>query len=426
MSGEMSVLLAHTMTAPHVQQPARALYEAGLLSRYITGVRDRPDAFSQRTLCTVARLVGFDLAAQLRKRVVTEVPSALVEDHPWGELLRLLSSRLDRSGRLTDRVWERTETAFDRLVARRLNPKIHQAVYGFEYTARHTFERARKLGLKCIYDVPAPEPRFVQDLIEREVARFPELRTPFFLHSAAREPARIAYRRHEWNDAGLVIAASNFTRDSFARAGLDVSKVRVVPYGAPPCAPAEEARTGGSAGRGPIRFLWAGTFSIRKGAHYLLEAWRAANLGAHAQLDVFGSQGLPARLVTPSPVGVVFHAPVSRAELMAWYQRADILLFPTLCDGFGMVATEAWSRGLPVLTTSNAGAADFLKPNENGLLVPPGDTTALATALTWCVEHRNELQAMRPAAHSTAANWQWHDYRAALGGAVKTFLASRS
>jgi glycosyltransferase involved in cell wall biosynthesis len=420
----MSILLFHTMTAPHVQQPARALHEAGLLHRFVTGLREKPDAASQRFACQLARLTGYDLAAQLRKRAVTEIPLHLVEDHPWGEWLRLLVGRCDRVGRLSDLVWERTEKAFDRTVARQLDDRI-RAVYGYEYSSRQTFARAGQLGIARIYDVPAPEPRFVQNILDREVARFPELQSPFYHHTAARETTRIAYRRAEWDAADLVIANSRFTRESFALAGCDVSKVRVVPYGAPAPVSLEAARAGGTHGQGPVRMLWAGTFGIRKGAHYLLDAWREANLGAHATLDVFGSQALPARLITPQPEGITFHSPVPRAVLMEHYQRADILLFPSLCDGFGMVATEAWSRGLPVLTTSHAGAVDLLRHEENGLLVPPADVGSLAAALQWCVAHRDALRAMRPAAQATAAAWQWTDYRRALASAVAPVLSRR-
>lgn len=419
----MSILLFHTMTAPHVQQAARALHEAGLLHRYVTGLREKPGALTQRAARAISKLAGYDLGAQLRKRAITEVPLDLVEDHPLGELLRLLSGRLDRSGRISDLVWERTETGFDRIVARRLDRNI-RAVYGYEYSARHTFARARQLGIATIYETPAPEPRFVQNILDREVARFPELQTPFYYHTAARETRRIAYRREEWDLADAVIANSRFTRDSFARDGRDVSKVRVVPLGAPVPIERAQAIAGGSADHEPLRFLWAGTFGIRKGAHYLLEAWREAKLGDRAHLDVFGSQGLPQRLVSPAPAGITFHAPVSRPVLMQHYRRSDLLLFPTLCDGFGMVATEAWSQGLPVLTTSHAGAADLLQPGENGLIVSPADSRALVVQLQWCLSHRRELRRMRAAAHATAAGWQWTDYRRTLAATIQSVVKS--
>jgi glycosyltransferase involved in cell wall biosynthesis len=410
----MSVILAHASVAPFVQQAARALHEAGQLDRFITTLRHDPTSPRQRLACRLASLVGFDLASQLLRRRITELPPEKVESLPTGELLRLLVGRLDRSGRLTDLVWARTEPAFDRAVARRLRPGQHTGVYGFEYSSLATFSRARALGIPVYYDMPAPEPRFVQQLLDAEIAKFPSLHTAYHAHTAVREESRIARRRAEWDAADLVIAASRFTRDSFARAGLDTSKVRIVPYGAPVPAPRDQALAGGSTPDARMVFLWSGTFSIRKGAHYLLEAWRAHHFGRHARLRVFGAQGLPPELLAHLPEGVEFGGSIPRDELMHHYQTSDALLFPTLCDGFGMVATEAWSRGLPVITTESAGAADLLKPRENGLLLRPGSATAIAETIAWCLDHRSELRAMRESALATAAAWQWADYRRAL------------
>lgn len=421
----MSILLAHTMTAPHVQQAARALHEAGLLHSYVTALRDRPDWWVQRTACALARLAGHDLSALFRRRAVTEVPVHLVSDHPWGEILRLLAGRLDGGGTLTDLVWERTEPAFDRAVARHLDESI-RAVYSYEFSALHTFRRARCLGIATIYETPAPEPAYVQSLLARETARFPELQTSHQRHLQARAASRHYHRREEWDAADLVIANSKFTCDSFASAGCDVSKVRVVPLGAPPAVDASVARAGGTQGRGPLQLIWAGTFSIRKGAHHLLEAWRQAKLSPQAELHVYGSQALPGRLLEELPAGIAFHGSVPRPQLLECFQWADLLVFPTLCDGFGMVVTEAWSQGLPVLTTSQAGAAESLHPGKNGLLVPPADPAALGTALHWCMQNRPVLQDMRTVARDSAAAWQWTDYRQALVAAVRPALSLRS
>lgn len=414
----MSVLLSHASVAPFVQQAARALHEAGLLDRFVTTLRHDPTSPRQRIACAAARLIGFDLATQLARRRVTELPPAKVESLPYGELLRLLVGRLDRGGRAADLVWARTEPAFDRAVARRLRAGRHTAVYGFEYSSFATFTRARALGLRTFYDMPAPEPRFVQLLLAREIAKFPELDTPYHRHTSAREEGRIARRRAEWAAADLVLAASRFTRDSFARAGLDATKVRIVPYGAPPAVTPDEAATGGGGSDAPLTLLWSGTFSIRKGAHYLLEAWRNGGFGRHARLRVFGAVGLPDRVLRPLPDGVELGGSIPRDRLMAHYQSSDALIFPTLCDGFGMVATEAWSRGLPVITTVNAGAADLLQPNRNGLLIEAGSAAAIESVIAWCLDHRAELSAMRGDSRATAAGWQWSDYRRALVAAL--------
>lgn len=412
----MSILLSQASVAPFVQQAARALHEAGWLDRFVTTLRYNSHSRRQRLACSAAKIAGFDLERQLRRRTITELPLEYVESLPWPELLRLIAGRVDRGGRLADLAWSKTEPAFDRAVARRLGAH-HHAVYGFEYSSLATFRRARELGLKTFYDMPAPEPQWVQRLLNAEAVRFPVLRTAYYHHTSAREDKRIARRHAEWEAADLVIAASSLTRDSFARAGLSHHKVCIVPYGAPPAIPVETALCGGSTA-GPLRLLWAGTFGVRKGAHYLLEAWRKHSLGRHARLDVFGAVTLAPELLQPVPEGITFHGSIPRNELMPHYQNSDALIFPTLCDGFGMVVTEAWSQGLPVITTDRAGAADRLRPGQNGLLHRAGDASALAEIIMWCLEHRAELRAMRGPAQATAASWQWSDYRAALRTAL--------
>jgi glycosyltransferase involved in cell wall biosynthesis len=413
----VSVVISHPSVAPFVQQAARALHEAGQLDRFITTVRDDPSGVLQRVASGLGRLGGRDLPALFRRRAVTEVPLDKVETLPWGELLRLAAGAVDRDGRLTDIVWEKTEARFDRQVARRLRRDL-TGVYGYEHSSLLTFEAARAMGLKIAYDMPSPEPRFVQQILDKEIGQFPELRTAYHHHTAKREERRIAHRRAEWHLADIVIAASEFTRQSFAEAGLDVGKVQVVSYGAPPVAAREEA-LGTDSTRAPAIFIWAGTFSIRKGAHYLIDAWRSGDFGRHARLKVFGTVALPEKALNPLPAGIEFCGSIPRPSLMEHYRSSDALIFPTLCDGFGMVATEAWSRGLPVITTDRAGASDLLKDRQNGLLIRAGDAQWIAAAIHWCLDHRSELRAMRESALETAANWQWQDYRRSLGARLR-------
>ncbi len=414
----VSVVIFHPSVAPPDQQAARAIYEEGQLDRFVTTVRDDPSSAVQRLAAAAGRLVGRDMPARFRRRAVTEVPFDKVEAHPWGELLRLATGALDRDGRLTDLVWERTEIGFDRLVARGLHGGL-TGVYGYEHSSLSTFERARSLGIRVAYEMPAPETRFVQRILDGEMSRFPELRTAYHRHTAQREDRRTARRLAEWHCADVVIAASNYTRRSFSAAGLDVGKVQIVPIGAPVAATRGEAlRTGGAAGA-PLTFLWAGTFGIRKGAHYLLEAWRKGGFGRHARLRVFGAVELPDRVLRPLPDGVELGGSIPRPELMEHYHSSDALIFPTLCDGWGMVATEAWSRGLPVITTDCAGVADLLRDRQNGLLIRAGDAGAIAESLDWCLSHRDELRAMREAALATAENWQWSSYRRLLADVLR-------
>ncbi len=409
----MSVVVFHSMVAPHVQQAARTLYEAGQLERFVTSIHDAPTSLRQKILTAVGGLLRLDMRREFSKRAVTEIPIGLVEGHPWSELLRIAVARLDRDQRLSDALWERTELAFDRKAAASLRPGL-TGVYGFEYGSLATFRRARELGARIGYEMPAPDPRFVQSLLEREMNKFPALKTPYQKRLAAKQRERAERRAQEWELADVIVAASQFTRNSYGSAGFSVEKVKVLPLGAPPALDPSAAISGGTPSDRSLDLIWAGTFSVRKGAHYLLDAWRRGQFGRHVRLRIYGSSQLPPAVMNPVPAGVEFCGSIPRADLLTEFDRSDALLFPTLCDGFGMVATEAWSRGLPVITTDCAGAADLLKPRENGLLIRAGETAALVEAIEWCLSHRAELRAMRTAAAATAASWQWADYRRGL------------
>jgi glycosyltransferase involved in cell wall biosynthesis len=411
----MKIVLASPNVAPHAQQAARALFEAGLLANYCTTFADLPEAGWRQTSAQLASLIGVDLDQEFRRRAVKEVPTDFLRRAPFWEIIRTILSKTRVDPRIVDLVWEREMLSFDHGVASRgLN--YATGIYGYEYSTLASFQEAGRRGLGRIYDVPSPEHDFVENLIQHEIEQFPELDDGSRKYFLVRQGRRTERRRQEWMLADIVIANSTFTRDSYAAAGLDVSKVRVVPPGAPQGR--ESGIGGGSTECEPLRVLWAGTFSIRKGAHYLLSAWKQIGSENAATLDVYGAVQLPDRLLRNLPDSIHFFSTISHTQLSHQYRKADIFVFPTLCDGFGMVVTEAFAHGLPVITTKRAGASDLVRHGENGLIIPAGNAQAIAEALDWCIRHRSRVKAMRRTAFETAASWSWSNYRLALSGHV--------
>ncbi len=223
------------------------------------------------------------------------------------------------------------------------------------------------------------------------------------------------------NAADLVVTNSSVTRQSHIDGGSDPDKTIAVPYGAPPALQDLPEHTM----EGPLKAVWASTFSIRKGAHYLVEAWRDLNAGSDAEIEIFGAVTVPERIWSPAPAGMHFRGSVPRTTLFDAFDRADVLVFPTLSDGFGMVVTEAFARGLPVITTDQAGASDLVRHGENGLIIKAGQPDEIQGALSWCLSNREKLSEMRAAALKKAQNWQWSDYRAALYAGVTNHFSER-
>ncbi|QJE94286.1 glycosyltransferase family 4 protein [Luteolibacter luteus] len=412
------ISIAHLIPAPFTQQVARALDEAGLLDTFYCTLVDQPEKSWQRVAKAGSRLVRFDLETNLKRRAVTEIDRGKVETYPFREAFRMFATKINKDPVVGDRIFHWARDGFDHWVAGRLNGS--KVLYGYEYGSRAMFEAAKRQGIRTAYDLPSPEHQFVENLLAPEFERFPELATPYRQLTVERHAERTERRRQEWELSDLIVANSNFTADSWKAAGWSEKTVAVVPYGAPPVThPCEEAPA-----KDVLRFLWAGTFSIRKGAHYLIDAIRSMP-AAEAKgftLDVYGAVTLPEALLKNLPPQIRFMGSVPRSVLFEKMREGDLLVFPTLCDGFGLVVNEALAQGMPVLTTPRAGAADLIREDENGWLIPPADAAALAAGLTRVIQEQKRLPGMRLKAQATARDWQWSDYRREIAKAVGALI----
>jgi glycosyltransferase involved in cell wall biosynthesis len=183
----------------------------------------------------------------------------------------------------------------------------------------------------------------------------------------------------------------------------------------------EPVRTGAS----DFIFLFAGAAIHRKGFDLLLEAFARAAAGvARAVLRVVGRLGESAALLARYPeLPIEALGAVDQARLAAELRRADCLVLPSRQDSYGMVVAEALASGVPVLVSDMVGAAALVAEGENGWVVPAGDAGALAARMAWCLRHRDEVRAMRPACRRSAEAATWPAYHRRLAELLGKVLA---
>ena len=139
---------------------------------------------------------------------------------------------------------------------------------------------------------------------------------------------------------------------------------------------------------GPLQLLCVASLTPRKGHALLLQAlaglprgdWELHNVGSLTRDPATTAQLLAMCDTAPLAGRVFWHGEVDAAQLQPFYARAELLLQPSLHEGYGMAVAEALAAGLPVLA-SDAGALAQTLPPDAGLHVPAGDVSALRDAL---------------------------------------------
>jgi glycosyltransferase involved in cell wall biosynthesis len=105
---------------------------------------------------------------------------------------------------------------------------------------------------------------------------------------------------------------------------------------------------------------------------------------------------------------------VPKSQLQAHYSKADLLLFPTLGDGFGLVMQEAMCCAIPVVTTPCGGGPECITDGVDGWLVPARSIDALVERLRAAAADRDHLAAIGRAARARAERWTWLHAQSAL------------
>lgn len=221
--------------------------------------------------------------------------------------------------------------------------------------------------------------------------------------------------------AEAVIVPCDWVRECFERQGVGVP-IYVVPWGVDQGDYwlLDRKRDGSR----PYRFLWSGTPDMRKGWDVAYRAFiaafgqsRDAELVLHwrRQPEFFGK---PLQVDDPNVKVLVgmHHRPVLRKV----WQSADVFLFPSRGEGWGLPPREAAATGLPVIATNATGMAHDIEQWALPLRVarwkpaafsgwPAGsigewaepDVDHLVELMRWCYEHRDEAAALG----QRAADW---------------------
>ena len=400
------ILLSHPTANQNMRQTALAFAEADLLEEFWTGVNWKENGLLDRLAAFFPRLRN-----ELRRRSFPAELAPFVRAVPGREWGRLAAGQLgwkqltrDERGLFSiDAVYR----SLDRRVARRVASGLTiKAVYAYDDGALATFRAARERGIRCIYEHPIVSWRAVRQLQREEAELQPEWVAT--LGALRDSDEKLARKDEELSLANIVVTASTFAKESVARVPALTAPVVVIPYGTHPAKGPLPTRSAS----GKLRVLFVGALSQAKGLGYLLDA--VAKLESQIEFTLVGRRVSPT--VPASSLLNKYHwiASLPHDELLQEMSRHDVLVLPSLHEGFGMVMTEAMAQGLVVITTPNTAGPNLITDGIDGFLVPIRSAAAIEEKLALLSGEHDRLRAMQEAARAKARLCTWENYRRRL------------
>lgn len=398
---KLRVLLSHPTGNRNVRNALASLAEREMLAEFWTTI-----AWDVRSRWN--RLLPGAVRTLLERRAYPDVPRDRVRSVAWREAIRLGAGSTPVNRLLTS--GERPFSIvgvyrhFDGKVARRVCGLRPDAVYAYEGGALRTFREAKRLGIQTIYELTSSYWYWVRDLLNEEAERNPAFAA--LLPNLADSTKHLRWKDEELALADHVFVASEHVRRTLAGAVPD-EKIRVVHYGAPEIRRRE--RVVADSAR-PLRVLFVGVLVQHKGIGYLLDAMD--RLGFRVELTLVGRRFQPNARVDEACRCWRWFETLPHEQVLDVMMESDVLVLPSLGEGFGLVVTEALACGVPVIVTPNVGASDLLCDGREGFVVPICSADAIAERLETLHHDRELLAAMSRQAQATAAGQSWESYRA--------------
>ena len=403
------ITLSHPHGNPNSYHAARAFAERNLLQGFEQGIANR-GSFLRK----LAKLTGH--SREMSQRNLEEVPDNLRRQHVIWEAASHIGARLRAAGPTAEVSWyDVLFCGHDWQVSKELREGI-RAVYAYEDAARNTFRAAKEMGAVTIYELPAG-----YYMGAAQELKYIEEEKPDVPLDIKIEPQwKVRRKNLELASADVIVVPCAWAAGSLRLSDMPKEKPLItIPYGTP----ADEICARSTKPDGPFTVLFAGQIGVRKGVPYLLEAWSRIGL-RNARLLLAGNMRLGESFLKPY-AGMFEHlGPMPHTQLLDLMEEADLLVFPSLAEGFGLVIGEAMAACVPVLTTTNTGGPELITDGQEGWCIPPHDVQILGERIEWACLHRDELFEMGQLARRKAEQWTWSHYRAALIEKVTPYLMS--
>jgi glycosyltransferase involved in cell wall biosynthesis len=292
----------------------------------------------------------------------------------------------------------------DRIVARRIEKLAGQidVIHTWPLGALETLKTAARLGIPTVLERPNAHTGFAMEIVQRECDRLGIVLPPD--HEHAYNTKKLRREEEEYRLTTKLLCPSEFVVKTFLDKGFSETQLvrHIYGYDEKVYHPANNRR---DPKRG-LTMLFVGVCAVRKGVHYALEAWLKSPASKDGTFLIAG-EFLPAyhdklaSMLSHPSVKVLGH----RSDVPELMRKSDILVLPSIEEGFGLVITEAMGSGCVPLASE--ACTEICSHLNTGLMHKVGDVKALAQQITMLHEDRALLERLRTASLESCSEITW-------------------
>jgi glycosyltransferase involved in cell wall biosynthesis len=380
----------------------------------------------QITISVGGRFHAFYLARQLFKRGSLK---RLITSYPKFEVKKYgIPPNLVRSlvlMKVLERLWEKVPSIvknsynpqfalaelFDKRACRYIdNPDIFVGWSGFSL---HALRKAKERGALVIVERGSSHISYQQEILREEYGIFG-------LKFKGAHPKIVEKELREYEEADYIEVPSTFAKKTFLEQGIKEEKIIQGFRGVS----LQEFGRKTPKIDGVFRIIYVGGMSLRKGVHYLLQAFSELNL-PNTQLWLIGrmSDEIEPFLKKYGNERVSCKGPYPQGELYKYYSQGSVFVLMSIEEGFANVIVQAMACGLPVICTNNTGGEDIVREGLDGYLIPIRSVTLLKELLKRLYENPGLLRDLSEnAQRRVTPGFTWDDYGEQIIGKYKEIL----
>jgi glycosyltransferase involved in cell wall biosynthesis len=279
------------------------------------------------------------------------------------------------------------------------------------YTAFEAFNmvKAKELDISCDLFQIHPHPLSIKKILTDELLFTPEAKFSILAEHEMNTNTEMLYRLdQESKIADRIVVASSFTKKTLTENGIHKEKITVIPYGVnSKLFPAKKTYSN----KGKIKILFLGQMVQRKGLSYLLESIKQMDT-SQVSLTIVGRGRMDEDLLNryKSFVDFTILTNLNHQKLVECFHNHDVMVLPSLVEGFGHVILEAMSSGIPVICTENTAGPDVFLTGDEGFVVPIRDSDAISSSIEAMLIDKKKNEYMGRSAAKTARNFTWNQH----------------